>query len=114
MSSSELLLQKEQELAQLRERSLRDLQAKVTVAALPAAPHCQSGACNLPDNAKVCILQVAEKEQELEAANSKVPPLRLDLCCFELTAWMSACSLAVNCGGSTPVVQPLSQHGQDH
>lgn len=38
MSSSELLLQKEKELAQLRERSLRDLQAKVTLSALPAIP----------------------------------------------------------------------------
>ena len=44
---------------------------------------------------------MAEKEQELEAANSKVHPLQLDFCCSVLmTASMSACSLAVDCAGS--------------
>ena len=96
MSSSELLLQKEQELAQLRERSLRDLQARVTVAALPAflQPSLVHASAS-QWQAAVCMLQVAEKEQELEAANSKVAgPLSFG------AQDSKNVSLQVDCGGS--------------
>ena len=95
MSPSELLLQKEQELAQLREQSLRDLQARVTVAALPAF---QPSLVHLPGNGK---LQFACCRSQKRSRSWRQPTQRcsrwqLDICLLckgqrerQPAAWLS-------------------------